>query len=72
MSYTMTIEAPEKAAWFEQRRLKISQEQLGALFADRQRDAILSVAGGWQDTRTQEEIIADIEEHRTTGREVTI
>ena len=24
MSYTMTIEAPEKAAWFEQRRLKVS------------------------------------------------
>ena len=32
MSYTMTIEAPEKAAWFEKRRLKVSQEQLGELF----------------------------------------
>ena len=32
MSYTMTIEAPEKAAWFERRRLKLSQEQLGELF----------------------------------------
>ena len=28
----MTIEAPEKAAWFERRRLKLSQEQLGELF----------------------------------------
>lgn len=28
----MTIESPEKAAWFEQRRLKVSQEQLGELF----------------------------------------
>jgi len=32
MSYTMTIEAPEQAAWFEQRRGKISQARLGALF----------------------------------------
>lgn len=32
MSYTMTIEAPEKAAWFEERRLKLSQEQLGEIF----------------------------------------
>lgn len=32
MSYTMTIEAPEKASWFEQRRLKVSQQQLGELF----------------------------------------
>ena len=34
MSYTMTIEAPEKASWFEQRRLKVSQEQLGELFVN--------------------------------------
>ena len=32
MSYTMTIEAPEKAAWFEQRRAKLSPEKLGDLF----------------------------------------
>ena len=32
MSYTMTIEAPEKAAWFEQRRAKFSPEKLGDLF----------------------------------------
>ena len=32
MSYTMTIEAPEKAAWFEQRRAKLSPETLGDLF----------------------------------------
>ena len=28
----MTIEAPEKAAWFEQRRAKFSPEKLGDLF----------------------------------------
>ena len=32
MSYTMTIETPEKAAWFEQRRLRVSQGRLGELF----------------------------------------
>lgn len=32
MSYTMTIESPEKAAWFEQRRAKFSPEKLGDLF----------------------------------------
>ena len=32
MSYTMTIEAPEKAAWFEQRRAQLSPEKLGDLF----------------------------------------
>ena len=32
MSYTMTIEVPEKAAWFEQRRAKFSPEKLGDLF----------------------------------------
>ena len=32
MSYTMTIEAPEKVAWFEQRRAKFSPEKLGDLF----------------------------------------
>ena len=28
----MTIEAPEKAAWFEKRRAKFSPEKLGDLF----------------------------------------
>ena len=32
MSYTMTIETPEKAAWFEQRRQRYSEKQLGDLF----------------------------------------
>ena len=32
MSYTLTIEAPEKVAWFEQRRAKFSPEKLGDLF----------------------------------------
>ena len=32
MSYTMTIEAPEKIAWFEQRRQRFSEKQLGDLF----------------------------------------
>jgi len=115
MSYTMTIESPEKAAWFEARYSKLSQEQLGALFVsllmqtkyetsekvgdfsrfagrwsaeetrvfdkaitraiddeESQRNAILAAAGGWQDTRTENEIIADIEAHRTPGREVVI
>ena len=34
MSYTMTIETPEKAAWFEQRRQRYSEKQLGDLFID--------------------------------------
>ena len=32
MSYTMTIESPEKVAWFEQRRQRYSEKQLGDLF----------------------------------------
>ena len=32
MSYTMTIEAPEKAAWFERQRAKLSAAELGELF----------------------------------------
>ena len=32
LSYTMTIEAPEKAAWFEKRRAMFSPEKLGDLF----------------------------------------
>ena len=32
MSYTMTIETPEKAARFEQLRAKLSPERLGGLF----------------------------------------
>ena len=32
MSYTMTIETPENIAWFEQRRQRYSEKQLGDLF----------------------------------------
>jgi len=32
MSYTLTIEAPEKAAWFERQRAKMSDVELGELF----------------------------------------
>jgi len=32
MSYTMTIESPEKAAWFEEQRATMSDAELGALF----------------------------------------
>jgi len=97
MSYTLTIEEPEKVTWLERHCSKLSQEQLGALFVSfllqnekeifegdskdgrteeggyiRQRKAILDVAGGWQDDRTEDEVIADIESHRTPGREVVL
>jgi len=32
MSYTLTIESPEKAAWFERQRAKMSAAELGELF----------------------------------------
>jgi len=32
MSYTMTIDEPEKAAWFERERATMSDAELGALF----------------------------------------
>ena len=35
---------------------------------ERQKAAILDAAGGWRDTRSEREIIADIESHRTKGR----
>jgi len=46
MSYTMTIESPEKAAWFEQQRATMTSAELGELFlaflaerfAERQRE----------------------------------
>ncbi len=39
---------------------------------ERQKSAILSAAGGWEDNRSEKEIIADIESHRTRGRKVAI
>lgn len=39
---------------------------------ERQKNAILNAAGGWEDNRSEEEIIADIESHRTRGRKVAI
>ena len=38
----------------------------------RQRDAILALAGQWKDSRTDDEIIADIEGSRTFGREIEL
>ena len=40
--------------------------------AKRQREAVLALAGQWEDDRTDEEIIDDIEESRTFGREVSL
>ena len=39
---------------------------------ERQRDVILRIAGTWVDDRSDEEIIADIENSRTPGREVML
>lgn len=39
---------------------------------ERQKNAILGAAGGWEDSRSEREIIADIESHRTKGRKVAI
>ena len=38
----------------------------------RKRDEIMKFAGCWKDDRTTEEIIHDIESHRTKGREVNL
>lgn len=40
--------------------------------AKRQKDVILRIAGTWIDDRSDEEIIADIENSRTLGREVVL
>lgn len=40
--------------------------------AKRQKDVILRIAGTWIDDRSDEEIIADIENSRTPGREVVL
>lgn len=37
-----------------------------------QRAALLKCVGTWKDDRTTDEIIADIEGHRTRGREVNL
>lgn len=39
---------------------------------ERQKLAILDAAGGWQDTRSEKEVVADIESHRTKGRKVAL
>ena len=38
----------------------------------KKRDEIMKFAGCWKDDRTTEEIIRDIEGHRTKGREVNL
>lgn len=40
--------------------------------ARRQRDAILAIAGQWKDSRSDEEILRDIEGTRTLGRDVEL
>ena len=40
--------------------------------ARRQRDAVLSLAGQWTDSRSDEEILRDIEGSRTLGRSVEL
>ena len=39
---------------------------------EKQKQAILALAGTWEDDRSDEEIIADIESSRTLGREVSL
>ena len=39
---------------------------------ERQKAALLNAAGGWIDERSEKEIVADIESHRTKGRKVTL
>lgn len=39
---------------------------------ERQKAAILNAAGGWVDARSEKEIVADIEFHRTKGRKVVL
>ena len=39
---------------------------------ERQKAAILDAAGGWRDTRSEREVVVDIESHRTKGRKVTL
>jgi len=88
MSYTITLDMPKEEIELAKAQAAEENTDLSKLFvaflrdrtmkslerekAARQRDAILAVAGGWQDSRTQEEIIAEIEEHRTAGREVAL
>lgn len=38
----------------------------------RQAEALRELAGTWEDSRTSEEIIRDIRDSRTTGREVSL
>lgn len=65
MSYTMTIEAPEKAAWFERQRTKLSAAELGELFvlflsermaheAADERNPFEAFCGTWDDAQFAE------------------
>jgi len=88
VSYTLTLDMPKEELELAKAQAAEENTDLAKLFvaflrdramkslemekATRQRDAILAAAGGWQDSRTQEEIIAEIEEHRTAGREVVL
>ena len=49
---------------------RITTPELARAFIDEQLAALRAVAGKWEDDRSAEEIIAEIEGARTPGREV--
>lgn len=69
MSYTMTIESPEKAAWFERERASMTPAELGELFlaflaervARRRNDDLAALAGSWVDDPAMEKSFADMD-----------
>jgi len=63
MSYTLTIESPEKAAWFERQQTKMSAAELGELFvlflaervSEKQtKNPFESFCGTWDDAQFDE------------------
>jgi len=69
MSYTMTIESPEKAAWFERERAKLTPAELGDLFlvflaervARRRNDDLAALAGSWVEDPAMEKAFAEMD-----------
>ena len=77
MSPTMEKEAlgfaTMKGKTLEQMFLDYLQDEMKkSREARHQKDVILRIAGTWVDDRSDEEIIADIENSRTPGREVML
>ena len=65
--------ATMKGKTLEQMFLDYLQDEMKkSSAARRQKDVILRIAGTWTDDRSDEEIIADIENSRTLGREVVL